>query len=94
MYPDALASVVHGCVELDKETDAKQIEHVKSTGATKKVVHTVSRSGHEHERVDNEMFEKLNEKLFPHHDHDEKKVADVKISYGAREFLMDNDFFE
>ncbi|KAL7495213.1 hypothetical protein ACHAWT_006932 [Skeletonema menzelii] len=91
-YPDALTSVVHGCAELDKETDAKQVQHVKSSGATKKVVKTVS-----HERVDNEMFEKLNDKLFHHHDQDdegkEKKVA-AKISYGAREFLLEDDMFE
>lgn len=98
MYPDALTSVVHGCAELDKETDAKQVQHAKSTSATKKVVKTVSSHSSHHERgerVDNEMFEKLNEKLFPHHDdHDEKKATTAKISYGAREFLMDNDMFE
>ena len=93
LYPDALTSVVHGCAELDKETDAKQVQHVKSSGATKKVVKTVS-----HERVDNEMFEKLNDKLFHHHDHDhdqkgkEKPVA--AISYGFREFLLEDDMFE
>ena len=94
IYPDALSAVVHGCAELDKETDAKQIEHVKSTGTTKKVVKNVSRSSTASARVDDEMFEKLNDKLFPHHEHDEKKVADAKISYGAREFLLENDFFE
>lgn len=95
-YPDALTSVVHGCAELDKETDAKQVQHVKSSGVTKKVVKTVS-----HERVDNEMFEKLNDRLFHHHeqdDHDqkgkEKKPVAAKISYGAREFLLEDDMFE
>eukprot|EP00573_Skeletonema_grethae_P002719 CAMPEP_0201686092 /NCGR_PEP_ID=MMETSP0578-20130828/657_1 /ASSEMBLY_ACC=CAM_ASM_000663 /TAXON_ID=267565 /ORGANISM="Skeletonema grethea, Strain CCMP 1804" /LENGTH=134 /DNA_ID=CAMNT_0048170091 /DNA_START=129 /DNA_END=533 /DNA_ORIENTATION=- len=97
MYPDALTSVVHGCAELDSKTDAKQneVQHVKSSGATKKkVVKTVS-----HERVDNELFEKLNDKLF-HHDHgdhhgrNEEKPAAAKISYGAREFLLEDDLFE
>ena len=95
MYPDALTSVVHGCAELDKETDAKQVQHVKSSGATKKVVKTVS-----HERVDNEMFEKLNDKLFHHHDqeddrdHKGKEKPVAAISYGIRDFLLDDDMFE
>ncbi len=97
MYPDALTSVVHGCAELDSETDAKQkeVQHVKSSGATKKkVVKTVS-----HERIDNELFEKLNDKLFHHdhddqHGHDKEKPAAAKISYGAREFLLEDDLFE
>ena len=96
-YPDALTSVVHGCAELDKETDAIQVQHVKSSGgATKKVAKTVS-----HERVDNEMFEKLNDKLFHHHDqeddHDHKgkeKPVAAKISFGLREFLLEDDMFE
>ena len=95
MYPDALTAVVHGCAELDKETDTKQVEHVKSTSASnKKVVKNVS--SHKNVRVDNEMFERLNDKLFPHHEeqHDEKKVADeAKISY-AHEFLQEDDFYE
>lgn len=95
MYPDALTSVVHACAELDAETDEKQkVQHVKSSGAKKKVVKTVSKS---HESVDNELFEKLNDKLF-HHDHDDQhdheKPAVAKISYGAREFLLEDDLFE
>lgn len=95
MYPDALTSVVHGCAELDSETDAKQkVQHIKSSGAPKKVVKTVS-----HERVDNELFEKLNDKLFHHdhdghHDRDGEEPATAKISYGAREFLLQDDMFE
>lgn len=92
MYPDALTSVVHGCAELDKETDDKQVHQVKSSGTAKKVMKTVS--SHSHERVDTELFEKLNEKLFPHHDDGEEKPKPAKISYGAREFLLDNDMFE
>ena len=96
-YPDALTSVVHGCAELDKETDAKQVQQVKSSGvAAKKVVKTV------YERVDNVMFEKLNDKLFHHHDqeddhdHKGKEAAkpQAKISFGLREFLLEDDMFE
>mmetsp|Transcript_3943 Transcript_3943/g.5152 ORF Transcript_3943/g.5152 Transcript_3943/m.5152 type:complete len:138 (+) Transcript_3943:164-577(+) len=99
MYPDALTSVVHGCAELDKETDDKQVQHTKLSGTTKKVVKTAS-SSHEHERVDNELFEKLNDKIFHHQDHDdrsdndEEKPAVAKISYGAREFLLEDDMYE
>jgi hypothetical protein len=94
MYPDALTSVVHGCAELDKETDAKQVHNAKLSSTTKKVVKTVS-SHSNHERVDNEMFEKLNEKLFPHHDnHEDGKTKVAKISYGAHEFLLDDDVLE
>jgi hypothetical protein len=96
MYPDALTSVVHGCAELDKETDDKQ--DTKLSDTTKKVVKTASHVSHE--RVDNELFEKLNDKIFHHqdqddrNDHDEEKPAVAKISYGAREFLLEDDMYE
>ncbi|KAK1738429.1 hypothetical protein QTG54_011098 [Skeletonema marinoi] len=99
MYPDALTSVVHGCAELDKETDDKQVQHTKLSGITKKVVKTASSVSHE--RVDNELFEKLNDKIFHHQqdhddrsDNDEEKPAVAKISYGAREFLLEDDMYE
>mmetsp|Transcript_14351 Transcript_14351/g.31099 ORF Transcript_14351/g.31099 Transcript_14351/m.31099 type:complete len:158 (-) Transcript_14351:131-604(-) len=45
------------------------------------------------DRVDNELFEKLHGKLFPHHDKDEREPKD-KITYGIREVLEDSELFE
>lgn len=44
------------------------------------------------ERVDNELFEKLHDKLFHHEDEDH--AAKEKITYGLREFLEDGVLIE